>query len=107
MDIHKALSSDTRKNIIQTLSTGPKYLSQLSEAVGRKPQTLDFHMKLLSAADLVRSEWRSGKKYYILKRAQKPKTEVRSLHPELLVKLDSIESKLDRLLRKRKLEHLY
>ena len=107
MDIHKALSSETRKQILRSLSTGPKYLSQLSEAVGRKPQTLDFHMKLLSAADLVRSEWRSGKKYYILKGEQKAGAAARSLHPELLVKLNTIEAKLDRLLRKRKPEHLY
>ena len=108
MDIHKALSSPTRKLILETLSAGPKYLSELSSAVGRKPQTLDFHLKLLLSAGLVRSEWKSGKKYYILKKKQKPlPREPNVLHPELLLKLDTIESKLDRLLKKRELEHLY
>lgn len=108
MDIHKALSSPTRKKIIETLSTGPKYLSELSSIVKKKPQTLDFHLKHLLAAGLVRSEWKSGRKYYILKKTQDPAPpEPSRLHPELLAKLGAIEAKLDQLLRKGKTEHLY
>lgn len=108
MDVHKALSSETRKQIIQTLSSRPRYLSELSSSIGKKPQTLDFHLKILSSAGLVRSEWKSGKKYYILKKGEETRPrEVRSLHPELLLKLNAIESKLDMLLKKRKAEHLY
>jgi len=108
MDIHKALSSPVRKQIIKALSTGPKYLSELSCIIERAPQTTDFHLKFLLAAGLVRSEWRSGKKYYILKKGKKTRpSEPRGLHPELLMKLSAIEAKIDRLLKKRALEHLY
>ena len=65
--VHKALASDIRRQIILALSKKSKYLSQIAEEVGKKPQTIDFHLNLLAEIGVVESEWIEGKKYYSLK----------------------------------------
>ncbi len=65
--VHKALSNDARREILLALSKKEKYLTELAEELGKKPQTIDFHLSLLSEIGLVDSEWKEGKKYYSLK----------------------------------------
>ena len=65
--IHKALSSNTRRELLISLADKDKYLSEIASELEKKPQTIDFHLNLLEEIGLVESEWRKGKKYYSLK----------------------------------------
>ena len=65
--LHRALSNDLRKQILLILSKKDMYLTEIAEDIKKKPQTIDFHLKLLEEIGLVKSEWREGKKYYSLK----------------------------------------
>ncbi len=65
--VHKALSSSIRKEILLSLSKKSKYLSEIAEEVGKKPQTVDFHLNVLQEIGLVEGEWLEGKKYYRIK----------------------------------------
>ena len=113
--VHKALASDIRRQIILILKKDPKYLSQIAEEIGKKPQTIDFHLQLLLEIGIVESNWIEGKKYYSLKdkkileflRNDKPLPP--EFHPkpphEIVIdawkdiskRLDRIEKKLDLL----------
>lgn len=112
---HKALSSDIRREILLSLSKKEKYLSELSNEVKKKPQTVDFHLNLLVEIGLVDSEWKEGKKYYFLKdrkildflregsavpmhlRHKAPHEIVMDSMKTILKRLDSIEEKLNQL----------
>ncbi len=116
--MHKALSSDIRKNILLSLSKGDKYLSEIALELEKKPQTTDFHLNILVEIGLIESEWRAGKKYYILKdkkiiefiSAGKPIPEKFRHKPphEIVVdemqrfskRLKAVEDKLDKLMKK-------
>ncbi len=65
--LHKALASDVRRAILLSLSKRPKYLSELSKEINRKPQTVDFHLRLLEEIGIVESRAASGKKHYAIK----------------------------------------
>ena len=65
--IHKAFSSPVRKQILLSISKKSKYLSEIAQEVGKKPQTIDFHLKLLVELDLVETSWIEGKKYFSIK----------------------------------------
>jgi len=113
--VHKALSSDVRRNILLSLSKKEKYLSEISKDINKKPQTVDFHLSLLEEIGLITSSWREGKKYYLLKdkrildfmRDRKPiPEEFRPKPPHEIVldmwedvkkRLDRIEKKIDKL----------
>lgn len=115
---HKALASDIRREILMSLSKKEKYLSEISEEIKKKPQTVDFHLNLLQEIGLVDSEWKEGKKYYFLKdrkildflregkpvplhlRPKPPHEIVIDAWNDLSKKLDRIEKKLDKLLKK-------
>ena len=117
-NIHKALSSPMRRNIILFLGTGKKYLSEIAEHVGKTPQTVDFHLEILTRNGLVSYATEDGKKYYVLKdkRILKFLDERRPLphkhHPkpphemildvknEMNERMDKIEKKLDEILNK-------
>jgi len=112
---HKALSSDIRREILISLSKREKYLSEISNELKKKPQTLDFHLNLLEEIDLIESEWKEGKKYYYLKdrkilefiregkavpphlRHKPPHEIVIDSMKELSKRLDRIEKKIDQL----------
>ncbi len=116
--VHKALSSDIRKQIILSLEKNEKYLSEIAEEIGKKPQTIDFHLTVLYEIGLVDSEWKEGKKYYFLKERKildflkhgkplppgahpKPPHEiVADAMAEVMKRLDRIEKKLDKLEKK-------
>jgi len=112
---HKALSSDIRRGILVSLAKKEKYLSEISNEIEKKPQTVDFHLNLLEEIGLIESEWKEGKKYYFLKdrkildflRGHKPvPLHLRHKAPHEIVidawndiskKLDRIEKKIDKL----------
>lgn len=111
---HKALSSDIRREILLSLAKKEKYLSEISTEVKKKPQTLDFHLKLLEEIGLVSGEWKEGKKYYslkdrkildFLKEGEAVPTHLRHKAPHEIVieamkelnrRMDRIEQKLDK-----------
>ena len=115
--VHKALSNDVRRELLLALSRKEKYLTELADELGKKPQTIDFHLSLLLEIGLVESAWKEGKKYYTLKdkrildflRDRKPVPPgMRPKPPHELVldaisklnkRLDEIERKIDRLKR--------
>ncbi len=59
----KALSDETRLDIINLLSTEPLCACDILESFGITQPTLSYHMKLLTASGLVSSE-RTGKWIY-------------------------------------------
>ncbi|MBI4170312.1 MAG: winged helix-turn-helix transcriptional regulator [Candidatus Aenigmarchaeota archaeon] len=113
--VHKALSSEIRRDILMSLAKGEKYLTEIANEIGKKPQTTDFHLSLLEEIGLVGSEMKEGKKYYSLRdkrileflRHHKPIPS--ALHPkpphEIMIdmwedikeRLDRIEKKIDKL----------
>jgi DNA-binding transcriptional ArsR family regulator len=118
-NIHKVLSSNTRREIILFLSDGKKYLTEIAEHVHKTPQTADFHLSLLENINLIKSSEAEGKKYYELKDREilkflrekrplphrhhpKPPHEiVLDIKDELNERMDRIEKKLDLLLKKK------
>jgi predicted transcriptional regulator len=113
--VHKALASDVRRAILQSLAKKDKYLSEIAGEIKKKPQTIDFHLKLLEEIGLVQSTWSEGKKYYSIKdkkiveflRERKPiPEEFRQKPPHEIVldmwqdmkkRLDRIEKKIDEI----------
>jgi DNA-binding transcriptional ArsR family regulator len=114
---HKALSSDIRRGVLMSLSKKEKYLSEISEEIKKKPQTVDFHLNVLQEIGLIDNEWKEGKKYYYLKdrkildflrerkpvplhlRPKPPHEIVIDAWQDLSKKLDRIEKKLDKVLK--------
>lgn len=113
--VHKALASEVRRDILISLGSQEKYLTEIANEINKKPQTIDFHLALLEEIGLVESELKKGKKYYSLKdkrildflRKHKPiPTELRPKPPhEIMIemwedmkkRMDRIEKKLDEL----------
>ncbi len=118
--VHKALASEIRREILLSLAKEDKYLTEISNEAGKKPQTVDFHLALLEEIGLVTSYVKEGKKYYSMHdkrildflRKEKPiPPHARPKPPHEIVldamddmgkRLDSIEEKLDKVLRKLK-----
>ena len=113
--IHKALSNNVRREILLSLAKKDKYLTEVALEIKKKPQTIDFHLKLLEEIGLVKGEWREGKKYFsltdrrildFLRREKAIPAEFRPKPPHEIVlemwedvkeRLDRIEKKLDKL----------
>lgn len=109
--VHKALASEMRRDILLSLAKGEKYLTEIANEIGKKPQTTDFHLSLLEEIGLVKSEMKEGKKYYFLTdrriidflRRHKPvPSEFRPKPPhEIMLDMwDDMKKRLDRLERK-------
>ncbi len=109
--VHRALANDVRRELLLALAEKEKYLSELAEELGKKPQTIDFHLSLLSEIGLVDSEWKEGKKFYSLKdkkvlafiRDKKPMPP--GFHPKpphelILEAIAKLEKKIDEIERK-------
>ncbi len=114
---HKALASDIRREILLTLASKEKYLSEISDEIKKKPQTVDFHLNLLEEIGMVESQWKEGKKYYFLKdkrildflkegkavplhlRHKPPHEIVIDAWNDLAKRLDRIEKKIDKVLK--------
>ncbi|NQV08860.1 winged helix-turn-helix transcriptional regulator [Candidatus Woesearchaeota archaeon] len=116
--LHKALASDIRRRILLSLSKKDKYLSEIAAEVEKKPQTVNFHLNVLSEIGLIEGAWKEGKKYYSLmdkkiigfiserkpipERLHKPPHEiVADAMDKFSKRLDRIEEKLDMLLGKK------
>jgi DNA-binding transcriptional ArsR family regulator len=115
---HKALSSDIRRGILISLSKKEKYLSEISNEINKKPQTVDFHLNILEEIGLIDDEWKEGRKYYFLRdkkildfiredrpipvhlRHKPPHEIVIDSMKELTKRMDRIEKKLDSLMKK-------
>jgi len=113
--VHKALSNDLRREILLTLSKKEKYLTEIAHEINKKPQTIDFHLNLLVEIGLVSSEWREGKKYYLLRnkkildflkhrkpipaefRPKPPHEIVLEMWEDMKKRLDKLERKIDKL----------
>lgn len=113
--VHKALSNDLRREILLSLSKKEKYLTEIAQEINKKPQTIDFHLSLLVEIGLVSSEWKEGKKYYILKnkkildflkhrkpipaefRPKPPHEIVLDMWDDIKKRLDKLERKIDKL----------
>lgn len=118
--VHKALASEMRREILLALAREDKYLTEIAGAVGKKPQTIDFHLTLLEEIGLVTSYVKGGKKYYSLHdrkildflrkekplpphlRPKPPHEIVMDAWADIAKRLDRIEQKVDKLARKRK-----
>jgi DNA-binding transcriptional ArsR family regulator len=116
--VHKALSNELRKEILISLAKKDKYLTEIATEINKKPQTVDFHLALLEEIGLINSEWREGKKYYILKdkriveflkqgrvipaefRPKPPHEIVLDMWDDIKKRLDRIEEKIDKRNRK-------
>src|SRR3989338_2166402 len=116
--VHRALSNDVRKEILLTLAKKDKYLTEIASEIKKKPQTIDFNLKLLEEIGLVKGEWREGKKYFSLKdkrildflrrekaipaefRPKPPHEIVLDMWKDMKERLDRIEKKLDKIEKK-------
>lgn len=103
--IHKVLSSDVRRRIILSLAQRDKYLTELADELGKTPQTLDFHLNILSDLGIVSSELREGKKFFMLKdkkilkyiRSHKPLPQHLHHKPPHEIVADSMQKIMERL----------
>lgn len=113
--VHKALSSEIRRTILIRLAKKEKYLSEIAHEVGKKPQSIDFHLSLLEEIGLIESKWEEGKKYYSLKdkkivdflkhrkavpsefRPKPPHEIVLDAWKDIVKRLDRIEKRLDKI----------
>ncbi len=113
--VHKALASNMRRSILLSLVKGEKYLSEIASEISRKPQTVDFHLNILSEIGLIDNKWKEGKKFYFIKEKKiidflkghkvipanfehKPPHEIVSdAMASINKRLDQIEKKLDQL----------
>ena len=109
--IHKALSSNIRTAILLSLSKKSKYLSEIAEEINKKPQTVDFHLNVLSEVGLVEDKWIEGKKYYAIRdkkivdflkdrKAIPPDFRPKPPHEIILDAWNDLSKKLDRIERK-------
>jgi len=113
--VHKALASEIRRDILLSLAKGEKYLTEIANEAGKKPQTTDFHLSLLEEIGVVKSELKDGKKFYSLTdkrildflrknrpvpsefRPKPPHEIMLEMWKDMKQRLDRIEKKIDRL----------
>lgn len=68
MSLIDSLGNPQRLRIIQQLSDGPKYVTELSEAVGMNGKSAVHHLSVLENAGIVDYFWDGNRKYYRLVR---------------------------------------
>src|SRR3989338_5759547 len=113
--VHKALASEIRRDILLSLAKGEKYLTEIANEAGKKPQTTDFHLSLLEEIGVVKSELKDGKKFYSLTdkrildflrknrpvpsefRPKPPHEIMLEMWKDMKQRLDRIEKKIDRI----------
>lgn len=66
MSLIDTLGSSQRLQIIQQLSDGPMYVTELADAVGMNGKSAVHHLSVLENEDLVDHFWDGNRKYYRL-----------------------------------------
>ncbi|WP_162993907.1 ArsR/SmtB family transcription factor [Halalkalicoccus subterraneus] len=66
MSLIDVLGSTPRLRIIRELSHGPRYVSELTEAVGMDGKTAAHHLSTLEESGIVEHYRRGNRKYYRL-----------------------------------------
>ncbi|MEM4782598.1 MAG: winged helix-turn-helix domain-containing protein [Halalkalicoccus sp.] len=66
MSLIDVLGSTPRLKIIRELSHGPRYVSELTEAVGMDGKTAAHHLSTLEESGIVEHYRRGNRKYYRL-----------------------------------------
>lgn len=66
MSLIDTLGNSQRLQIIQQLSDGPMYVTELADAVGMNGKSAVHHLSVLENADLVDHFWDGNRKYYRL-----------------------------------------
>ena len=107
---HRALANDVRRNILLSIAKKEKYLSEIAVEIGKKPQTVDFHLSMLEELGLVKTDTREGKKFYQLKdlhileflqnRQPVPPRFHKPPHEILVEMLEDIKDRLNRIEKK-------
>lgn len=69
MSLFKVFGSSQRLEILRELTTGPMYVSELTEAVGMDGRTAAHHLSVLEDADLLEHYYQGNRKYYRLIRS--------------------------------------
>jgi ArsR family transcriptional regulator len=67
-DFFKALSDETRQNILKMLEEKPMHVSDIAEAFSVSQPTISHHLDILKRAGLVSSERRGQNIYYSMKK---------------------------------------
>ena len=119
-NIHKALSSRPRREILIFLGNDKKYLSEIAKHINKSPQTADFHLSILEDNNIVKSSEEGGHKFYklknkkILKYIEKEEPLPHKHHPkppheivldikkDLNKRMDELDKKMDKILKKLK-----
>ncbi|MGQ3719247.1 ArsR/SmtB family transcription factor [Natrialba aegyptia] len=66
MSLIEAMGNGTRLEILRELSREPKYVSELTDAIGMDGKTAAHHLSTLEEAELVDWYMRGNRKYYQL-----------------------------------------
>jgi DNA-binding transcriptional ArsR family regulator len=66
MSLLDVVGSTGRLKILRELSQEPKYVSQLTDAVGMDGKTATHHLDTLEEAGLIDFHWKGNRKYYRL-----------------------------------------
>ncbi|MFC7156744.1 ArsR/SmtB family transcription factor [Halomarina halobia] len=77
MSLFDVLGSKARLQILQEVSSGPRYVSELAERVGMDGKTAVHHLAVLEEAGLVTSYRAGRRKYYRLVKAVELRAEPR------------------------------
>jgi DNA-binding transcriptional ArsR family regulator len=86
----KALVSDTRRDIVKTLSDGDRTPSDLSKLLGKSKSTIVEHLQKLIDADLVEKIERPGHKWVFYTLTRKGESYVSKKSQRLIIILSSV-----------------
>lgn len=86
----KALVSDTRRDIIKTLSDGERTPSDLSRMLDKSKSTIVEHLEKLINAGLVEKHEREGRKWVFYTLTRKGESYVSSKSKQLIIILSSV-----------------
>ena len=89
-DVLKALVSDTRRNIVKTLSEGDRTPSDLSRLLSKSKSTISEHLEKLINAGLVEKIERPGRKWVFYTLTRKGESYVSKKSQRLIIILSSV-----------------
>jgi len=89
-ELLKALTSDTRRNIVKTLSEGDRNPSDLSRLLKKSKSTIVEHLEKLMKAGLVEKNERPGHKWIFYSLTRKGESYVSKKSKRLVIILSSV-----------------